>query len=242
MKRFLFASVVCATMATSASAATYVLDFDTTDPTNMTLDSSATQPISDPRRIVDDGIAWLLDAAGGRGAALFDSTCSGYGGSDGCNGDADLSPASQVNSDGVAGNLLIQQRNGGNLTPNDDANTNLITLTLDSDVSLIWTGVSAIDNGTYRFGTSVDLGDLGMITLGGEAETGSTSFESATLKKGDQIFLFFDQQGSSNPNSTDSGAIDNLQFSIAPIPVPASLPLLLCGFGIFAMMKRRKKA
>ncbi|MEM6890218.1 MAG: VPLPA-CTERM sorting domain-containing protein [Pseudomonadota bacterium] len=240
MKTFIFSTTLAFGFASSVSAAVYTLDFDTTDPTNMTLDSSASQPIADPRLIIDDDVAWLLDAQGGAGAALFDTTCTGYGGSDGCNGDSDLNPASQNNADGVKGNVLIQQRSGGGRTPNDDARTNQITLTLDSDIELVWTGVSAIDNGNYRFSTSKDTGDIGMISLTGEAETGSTTFQSAVLTKGDQIFLFFDREGSSNPNSTDSGAIDNLNFSV--VPLPASLPLFFAGMGALAWAGRRKRA
>ncbi len=37
-----------------------------------------------------------------------------------------------------------------------------------------------------------------------------------------------------------SGGFDNLEFDLAPVPLPASLPLLLAGLGGIAVMRRKK--
>lgn len=39
-----------------------------------------------------------------------------------------------------------------------------------------------------------------------------------------------------------SGAIDNISFQVAAVPLPATLPLLLVGFGAFGFAARRKTA
>lgn len=56
--------------------------------------------------------------------------------------------------------------------------------------------------------------------------------------------LLFDEINVSvgaNGNSSIVG-LDTVAFNIAPVPVPASFPLLLAGFGGLALMRRRKKA
>lgn len=232
MKTVFLTAAFVAMIGSGASASTYILDFDGNDPS---LDSSASQVFNDPRIFTDDGISWSISTGGGLGAALFDSTCASYGA--GCNGDADLRPAAQ-DTDVVAGNVLIQQRPSTAITPNDDAQTDEIRLTLLSDVKLRWTGVSAIDDGLYIFGTSVDAGPLGSISLANNSQTGTATFLSGILGMGDTIIIDFASATNSN-DSPDSGAIDRLTFAV--VPVPASFPLLLAGFGAFAAMRARKK-
>ena len=247
MKRALFSAIAIVFLGSAASAATYVLDFDANGPgDDINLDSSSSQPVDDvgptfTREITDNGIKWLLSTPDANGPVLFNSTCDGYGGSDGCNGDADLRPASQ-GENGVFGNILIQQDDRkGKATPNDDQNTDLLKLTLLSDVTLILTSLSVIDDGRYDVLTEIDgnlSSILGTATLGKNSETALIDgFTSDKIRIGDSVIVDFTRPNKSNG---DSGGIDSLTFNV--VPVPASLPLLVGGFGLMAFMRRRRKA
>ncbi|MCH2075703.1 MAG: VPLPA-CTERM sorting domain-containing protein [Rhodobacteraceae bacterium] len=176
---------------------------------------------------VQDGVTFGLSSSGGAGPALFNSNCL-----DACNGDADLQPAVQ-DENGVAGNVLIQQ-NPNEDRPNDDPNTLFLTITLLSDVQLIWTGVSLVDDGLYKASTNLDA-MLGEVTLNGESETAELDFASSVLGMGDSVTVSFFLP---NGNAGASGAIDNLIF--APVPLPASSQLLLGALGGMAAMRHRK--
>ena len=188
MKKTLLSASLMALLSGGVNAATYTLDFD-----GPGFDSTNAQSISNPNTFTDDGITWEIATSGGLGGAIFDTTCTGYGGSDGCNGDADLQPLSGTGD--VSGNVLIQQRNSVP-TPNDDADTDWITLTLKSDVALVWKEVSAVDDGGYVFSTNKD-GELGFIAIVGDSEQGKTSFQSSILTMGDVITVDF--RGVTNP-------------------------------------------
>ncbi len=242
--------------ASAATASTYVLDFDA-DPNNAaevsSLDSSASQLISSPRDFVDGGLTWRVTSAGGAGVALFDTTC-GYGfGANGCAGDADLQVFDQSNADGVSGNVLIQQEIGNAGSPDDDAHTMSLSLQLLSNVTLEWTGASALDDGFYRF--NFGNVELGTVDNGNgrafDNTTGSVDFAATVeLVQNDVITVFFNT--SPNTDGGASGAVDNFRFNViddpdgatgvAPVPLPASLPLLLIGAAAFAALRRRKVA
>lgn len=76
---------------------------------------------------------------------------------------------------------------------------------------------------------------------------GTTSIgDMLTLPNGDTIALeltgFSGGVNFSSPEGGNNSAPLFGQFVITPVPVPASLPLLLAGFGGLALLKRRKKA
>ena len=252
MKQILAAALVFAASASVTQAATYILDFDA-DPNNAaevaSLDSTVDQTITSPRTFFDNGVSWAVTASGGSGVALFDTTCTGY--TSNCNGDPDLEVFNQNNSDGVSGNVLIQQRSRSNKTPNDDAGTFFLELELLTNVTLEWTGASALDDGYYRF--NFGMTQLGDIDNGdGSAfdnTTGSVDFANTMqISQNDVITVFFNR--SPNNDGQASGAVDNFRFNvisdpggnIPPVPVPASLPLLLVGAGALVAMRRRKRA
>ncbi len=193
------------------------------------LDASAGQP-SPLASFTEGGYTFSVSSSGNNnGAAIFDTTCSGYGGGDGCNGDADLVPVVQ-GENGIFDNVLILQENsGGALFPNDDASGGTITLTLTGGGRFVWKGASAIDDGVFTFSTLAD-GQLGQVSIPGENGTGRATFKSSILKVGDSITLAY----------SGSGGIDSLELQA--VPVPAALPFLLTGFGAFAAIRRRRKA
>jgi len=219
-----------------------VLDFDA-EPTNAaevaSLDSGALQNITNPRTFLDGGVQWSVQTGGGDGAALFDTTCSYGFGTNGCAGDPDLFVSNQANADNVSGNVLIQQESNNPGSPDDDARTNSIVLTLLSDITLEWTGASAVDDGFYRFlfGGS----ELGTIDIASDNQTGSVVFgTTALLQQNDSITVLFERSATNSRGA--SGAVDNFTFNVPAVPIPASLPLLMGGFGLMAFMRRRRKA
>lgn len=204
-------------LPTSAFAVT--IDFDA-------LDSSATQSLL--TSFTEDGFSFDVDfVADGNasGVAIFDTTCVGAA----CNGDTDLTPASQ-GENGVEGNVMILQENGAPL-PDDDFNGGLFILTLTSGPAFNFIGASAIDDTSYDFGTRIGGTDqyYASLDLDNNSETGIVSFMSGLVEVGDSILV----------RSYGSGGFDSLVLDPAPVPVPAGLPLMLAGLGAFAWVRRK---
>lgn len=155
------------------------------------------------------------------------TNCSG-------NDDGDLVPTVD-GENGVSGNVLIRQENGnrGNQDGqlDDDATGwGSITFTLESGSAFRLAGFSAVDDG--RFSISVNGNRIGdWLEPGDNRATASQSFVTGPLLNiGDSFTV----------NFRGSGAVDAIQ--IAPVPVPASLPLLAFGIAGIAAMGRRRKA
>ncbi|MEL6913684.1 MAG: hypothetical protein AAFP13_04220 [Pseudomonadota bacterium] len=189
--------------------------------------------------ITDDAVTWeiipSIGRSGGDGPMLFDTTCTGYTAD--CNGDPDLRVVNQANPFGVSGNVLVQDRDNPGPTPNDDLFTYDITLKLVSDVSLVWTGFSAVDDGEYT--ASFKGNQLGQIVMTGENELGRATFLSERIVRGDSIFIDFN--GETGSPDYASGGVDNLTF--AAVPLPASVLLLFGALGgLFALGRRRGTA
>ena len=223
--RVMKVAVVCAAAlgGSAATASTLILDFD------------GTTGISGSSTIIDAGVTWGLSSSGGDGPALFDTTCTGYGGSDGCNGDADLVPAVQ-GQDGVEGFVLIQQ-NSNVSVPNDDRFTEWLEITIVDDIRVVWDSVSFVDEGTYVASTNID-GNLGSVTIASDNQTDRLFFGSSVLQQGDSVRVTF--FNGANPGA--SGAIDYLSFTtVSEVPLPASVLLLLGGFGALTGLRRFKK-
>lgn len=211
-----FVAVAAFLAAPAASAATFTFDFE---------GLAANDGLPDPITIGSSTFS-VSSTGANDGATIFDTTDATT--SD-LTGDSDIIPG--ANTDGVAGNVLILQSStdGGGLA-NDSANGGSITFTLLSG-PLSFVGASAIDDGTFTFGTSLD-GDLASLSLG-ENETGSETFASSELGIGDSFFITY----------SGSGAVDALVFDdgVSVVPVPAALPLMLGGMAAFGLVARRRK-
>ncbi|NJN05886.1 MAG: VPLPA-CTERM sorting domain-containing protein [Rhodobacteraceae bacterium] len=217
------AAVVLAMAPMAASAVT--IDFDALDAS-----SAQTVPLF---TFTEDGFTFELSftrtsGVAISGPAIFDSANP-------VNGDTDLSPITQGN-DGISGNILILQEAGSNI-PDDAAGAGTITLTLVRGSNFRFLGASAIDNTDFKFssiigGTKTALGtiDIGDIEGNRPNGTGALTFAtpSGVIGVNDSILIEFG----------GSGGVDSLK--IAPVPVPAALPLLLAGLGGLGLMKRRK--
>lgn len=221
-KRFGLTAAISMFGLFTGAASAAVIDFDA-------LDASAGQAVP-LTSFSEDGFSFDLSFTGGAGPAIFDTTCSGYGGSDGCNGDADLQPAVQ-GENGVSGNVLILQTPGDGLVPNDFAGGGRIGFTLTSGPAFFLTGFSAVDDEMFSAIDTDGSTVLGSISLGSDNETGISSFMSSRIDVGDTFY--FDYEG--------SGGIDSLITTPVPVPVPAALPLALSAFGALAWMGRRKR-
>lgn len=208
-------AAVATTFLAPLGASAAILDFDA-------LDASAGQPVP-LMSFSEDGYSFDLSFTGSSaGPAIFDTTCVGAA----CNGDTDLIPAMQ-GENGVGGNVLILQDTSGGI-PNDFPGGGTISFTLTSGPSFFLEGFSAIDDGVFEAFDANGL--LGSITLMSDNETGRTTFMSSRINVGDTFS--FDYSG--------SGGIDSLV--VAPVPVPAALPLVLTGLGALALVRRRRKA
>lgn len=134
------------------------------------------------------------------------------------------------------GNVLIVQENqsGG---PDDTGAGG--TLILDFAREIFLTSLSLVD---AEIGTSAQLKLDGNIVQSfvldqnNESDTGNDPGNNAFTfldfgdALGDELVVTF----------TASGAIGELDASLAPVPVPASLPLLIGGLGLIGMWRRRR--
>ncbi|MEL6520154.1 MAG: VPLPA-CTERM sorting domain-containing protein [Pseudomonadota bacterium] len=96
-------------------------------------------------------------------------------------------------------------------------------------------------DGTYFLLGDVDSPELNTSATIFNSETGYQTFTYNFTTTGSQIIGF----GVFNEGDTavESGLlIDNIVGGVAPVPVPAALPLLLTAFGGLAAVRRRRKA
>ncbi len=217
MFRVLRAACIGAAFLAPFGASAAILNFDA-------LDSTAGQPIP-LLSFSEAGYTFALSFTGNnKGPAIFDTTCFGYSAI--CNGDLDLVPAVQ-GENGVGGNVMILQDNTGP-TPNDSAAGGTITFKLTSGPSFFLTGFSGVDEQAItafdKDGTTV----LGVIDLANDSDTGRVTFKSSRINVGDSFVFKF----------AGSGGIDSLV--VAPIPVPAALPLSLAALGALGWVSRRR--
>lgn len=126
------------------------------------------------------------------------------------------------------GNVLIIQEPGSAI-PDDNATGGFIDFAFANTV--LFSGFTGLDDANFRVTANGDSIELGSFRVPNDNGFGVFSLASAVAVDS----LRFRFQGA-------SGAIDDLTFdTIAPIPVPAALPLMLAGLGGLGYMKRRQK-
>ena len=238
----------CLGLGTAAHAV--VIDFDG-------LDSSSTQtPLNlGPGAIAgnggtftEDGFTFSVSVSSNDTpprAVIFDSTCA-IGAANpyaACNGDVDLTPATQ-GENGIEGNILIVQEQGSAIPDDAGRPGGTITLTFEDGTPFRFTGASIIDDETITIYSVIGgaMIELASETIGIEGDVGGTALlnaangnfiESGIFQVGDSIVIDF----------SGSGGIDSLV--LAPVPLPAALPLLLSalgGLGLTARLRRKREA
>ncbi|OAN80990.1 hypothetical protein A8B78_09885 [Jannaschia sp. EhC01] len=216
---------ICAFAALPVAANATTIDFDAAD-------STSSQVVGFGGFYSEDGYTFAVTYTGpGEGPAIFNTLCTGYGGTDGCNGDGDLVPGVQGEND-VSGNILIIQENRGSApTPNDEAGAGSITFTLVTGPAFQLLGFSAIDDGQFSlFDNSSNL--LGMIDNGnGAANDNVTGMISGLVSP------IFNVGDSFTIGYSGSGGVDSLV--LAAVPLPAGAVLLLGALGGLGAIRRR---
>lgn len=132
------------------------------------------------------------------------------------------------------GKVLIISEDGG---PDDERFGGLVTFEFSQPIDFL--GFDAFDGGLFE--VTSGMGDL--FPVADLIVSGDNQSNRLTVTEGFQgvTFLNFSFMDS---GEGASGAIDNIEFQIAgvaPIPVPAALPLLLAGLGGLGLVARRRR-
>lgn len=225
MRALALGTVLCLTTSVASAA---ILDFEGNDSGDILNSFSV------------DGITGSIAAVGfGKGsdiAMVFDTD-------DFTGGDDDLeapfyaeltgsNPPKGTPVDGTAelspGNVLIISEDGDADDPDDNGQGGTITFTFDSLVTFM--GFDVLDDVTNFTVTANTNDTTGPISLAYDNQF--QSFADLNWAGVSEVVFDF---------GSASGAIDNIAFEATPVPVPASLPLLAAGFGIFGLMKRKRR-
>ncbi|MEM7723723.1 MAG: VPLPA-CTERM sorting domain-containing protein [Pseudomonadota bacterium] len=163
------------------------------------------------------------------------TACSG-------NDDGDLIPAGYVpgvgtDVNGVGGNVLIRQEANSAGAPrsldDDDFGEGFITVTLLQGPAFRIEGFSAVDASNIILRDGSD--DTGTIL----AETGNLN-NNSTGEFSVALSPLFQVNDTFTFQYIGSGAVDSIV--LAPVPLPAALPLLLVGVGGLALFGRRRSS
>ena len=143
-----------------------------------------------------------------------------------------------------SGNVLIISEDGDTSDPDDNGNGGTFTFTFDNVVTFL--GFDGIDFSDANANLIVRLFDT--------SATEIFSYDFAADGPGgtvgdNEFFSFFGNVfgagiagvATAEIQLTGSGAVDNLTFDVADIPVPGALPLLLSGIAGLGFAMRRKK-
>lgn len=225
--RTLAGAVVGLCLAAAVPASAITLDFDSGTPT-----FTGTNNLTGYSQ---DGLSFLVTLGAGdkraSGANLFNTNGCGVEARCVGNDDGDLLPG--PNTAGLGGNVLIRQENpnkgnNGGTLDDDATGRGSITFTLLSGSAFRLVSFAAIDEGTFSI--SVGGNVLGSVSPGADNAILSTALAGSPLiTVGDSFTV----------NFKGSGAVDAI--GLAPVPVPATLPLLLAGLAGFGVMARRRR-
>lgn len=190
-----------------------------------------------------NGIIADVSAVSGTNQAIILSTIAG---SVGTGNDPDLtsdfSDAEGNLADRGFGNAVIVQedqsgKNNPTTGPDDNASGGTLTFDFLKNISL--TSVYLLDAAENTIATLLLDGNIvSSFTLdsSNESDTGNNANNNE--------FTFLDFGGATGNalviEFADSGAIGEFEASV--VPVPASLPLLIGGFGLLAFMRQRRKS
>lgn len=136
------------------------------------------------------------------------------------------------------GNAIIVQENqavNGVFLPDDDGTGGFIEFAFDNAVTLdrVFLLDTVVGASVTLFDQGVLVGSLSTVL---DADTGNNP--------NNNLYTFLDFDGAQGDRfvvdfNGKSGAIGEFEATLAAVPLPASLPLLLAGFGALGLMRRR---
>ncbi|MEL7343865.1 MAG: VPLPA-CTERM sorting domain-containing protein [Pseudomonadota bacterium] len=207
------AFAVAATIAVAGAANATVLDFSDITPTGVS---------SSPQTYVSNGVTFDVTSDTGN-VGVYDTTVAGE--------DPDLT-SPFVDADGLLpatgfGNAIVANEN--NSTPDDQAGGADLFFEFVSPILLSYIDILDAEEGAEIFvnGSSV-----------GSAMTPGTG-QPDTVNYFDRVSFADTLVSNIRVVFSGSGAVG--EIGLAPIPVPAALPLLIGGLGALGVARRRRK-
>ncbi len=223
MKRVLFVAAAAACMGAAAQAAPVTIDFNGLSEGDLVSSQYAGVTISGQRNGAPMGL---------NSAMVFDST-------DYTGGDNDLqgpfdNPTTMGDENLNADNILIISEDNDASDPDDAVQGGVLTFIFDSAVEILSLNAFDInDNESVTF-DFYDVNDMLIASISnGMTTTDDNEFLAFNFNVSGVLRFVVSLSG--------SGAIDDLVYEVAEVPVPAALPLLLSGLAGIGFASRRKK-
>ena len=123
------------------------------------------------------------------------------------------------------GNVLIISEDNDASDPDDERRGGTITFMFDTLVDIL--GFDAFDD--VSLVVTADTGASTSVNLANDREFASIALNWLGVRS-----VTFDL-------GIQSGAIDNIDFAVSAVPLPAALPLMLGAFGGLGMLSRRRR-
>jgi hypothetical protein len=238
MKDLFSSTVILLTVSTGVLASSFVLDFSRND---NSLDRAPAQPVLMSAAI--PGGSSSPSASGG--ISFFDLACVGF--SPECMAGFTINDAPKRT---MMQNVLVQQAAYEAFSPGKEKDAGLINLVRDGDVELVSSETPSVSQAVSSVAQNVNpAGSRNGFSVPRSAKLGASGAgggsTSGVVRSSDLQSPSFGPGIAPTPTALSlNEAVEAFDedVDVDMVPVPAGLPLLAGGLGLFAFLRRRKKS